>query len=189
MSQVLRMCQTCIDGIQYKLYKLLVGTCEETKKAVMDNMDTQPMSESVLSPISKLQLHSPGTGEALQVDAAESLQEESAEEEEQTQDECIEPIECHEVETFLIESDEDCMLSPKKIMNAPAANHDVSKSAPPAPSGTMAIGTGEDGFINESQAPFVPGLEVAHAESKVETICDSDEEKKGVFKDSLGRGS
>ena len=108
------------------------------------------------------------------------MEEESPEEEDTiTHDECIEPVECHKPEIFVIDSDEDCMLSPKKQFVPPPDLH-PDESAPPV---ADVMVTGGEEMMNESQAQFEGGFEDIQSEAKVENICDSDEEKKGVFKD------
>lgn len=152
----------------------------------MDNADTQV--ESQLSPIGTMRdLNSPA---ALQVVASTGsstdLEEESAEEEERASDECVEPIENHEDVTYVIESDDECVLSPKKqTPQIPLPPHDTGSagSARPADNTLATAIYDENGEVH----PFLleKGLEVAQTEKEVESIQDSDDEKKGVYKDLL----
>ncbi|CAK9109875.1 unnamed protein product, partial [Durusdinium trenchii] len=85
------------------------------KRAVaIDNVETQMMP----SPVSKLQLTSPSpkalvNESAMDVDDSD-FGEENPEEEDPTQDECVEPIECHPPTTFVLDSGDETILSPRK---------------------------------------------------------------------------
>ena len=74
------------------------------------------------------------------------------------------------------------MLSPKKQF---VPSHDLhpDESGGAAPPVADMMVTGGEEMMNESQAQFEGGFEDIQSEAKVENICDSDEEKTGVFKD------
>lgn len=108
----------------------MVSMRQAAKKAVlMDSMETQLMHDSQLpdlSPISRLQLELPNDQERtdhdveMEKDSSGSSTEESAEEELEADDEIVEPVDPHFECVYVVDSDQETLLSPNKGNKPPA---------------------------------------------------------------------
>ncbi|CAK9034003.1 Protein ZGRF1 [Durusdinium trenchii] len=160
---------------------------EAAQKAVsMDQVETQIQEHDSQyqfpSPISKLNLN---CGHETEEDSSGDDGEEGAEEEMKTHDECIEPIEPHDPCTYLIESDGESVLSPRKAKVCPTPSEALPevKEVPEPVAGSGAGAMLQDNLLDE---PPPPSHEEQVYIEEAEAILDSDEEKKankGVFKD------
>lgn len=163
---------------------------EAAQKAVsMDQVETQIQEHDSQyqfpSPISKLNLN---CGHETEEDSSGDDGEEGAEEEMKTHDECIEPIEPHDPCTYLIESDGESVLSPRKAKVCPTPSEALPevKEVPEPVAGSGAGAMLQDNLLDE---PPPPSHEEQVYIEEAEAILDSDEEKKankGVFKDLVG---
>lgn len=153
---------------------------EAARKAVnMDTMETQVMADSQAmtpSPVSKMQ---PLDAAVDPTQEQACGQEETAEEEEQTSDEFVEPIDPHNKETLVIDSDEDTLPPPRKLnaKSPAAAKPGTSASSSSKPDADQRL----EGQPEEASRPDDSQTH------EVEDILDSEEEKvndkKGTFQD------
>ena len=116
---------------------------------------------------------SPHVTEKDNENTSSSSESEGAEEESSTDDEMVEPVERHERCTYVIDSDEETLLSPQK----------------PKPASSEQEHSGEPEDRNAGCSRSLPSEPLAlDLRVKIEEVMDSDEENtkstsKGVFKD------
>ena len=156
---------------------------EAAKKAVtMNNMETQAATDSqgvAPSPVSKMR---PLDSETATTEEQTCGQEESAEEEERANDECVEPIDPHDKEALVVESDDEDTVPPpsKPASRSPEAGKPASSSAAP---GSSKPATAQS-LEGQPEQATMPEESQRH---EVEDILDSEEEKindkKGTFQD------